>query len=305
MNDFLHEFLFSDLLMWNPHYFKETYKERVEEQDEFDRSHGYIPRDMRGYVKSFYDMDRRKKLSLINEKKINYFEDIDPGYYVGGDHNFSPSGPFENIKLPKAEMYNNPNNARYYNYFLNKKQDDEVILEKHKNDFIKSILGYITDNPAYAQLNEENLKKIPEAERKSRTPIYNSLYEQQSYNPKYEAMNPQIHQYNVKNNLYKKNNEEEEYFKRQLESVTTESIETMEEIDEEIRNFQQLIHTMQNKQQVFIQNDLPKEDTKILEKVNDNKIKEKPKRVYKKKVDIKKDEEVKVKTSKNKKSSDV
>jgi hypothetical protein len=246
MSEFLHEFLFSELNYWNPHFMKETYKERVQEYEDFDKDYNYVPRDLRTYAKYLWDMDRRKKMELVHDKKINSWEDIPVGFCLGSEHNFIVRGKFENVTVPQLDMYKDMTNNRYYNYQLNKDDEDKKVIDKHKNDFLKSILGFTTDNPEFN-------KQIPETS-------INPLYQVQTYNPKFDMLNQQYtrqlqeiemrRQQQLQNQMRMQEShrdydkEIEEQFQKQMEKYNTEASSSMEDLNDQIVQFQEMMEVI-------------------------------------------------------------
>ncbi len=256
MNEFLHEFLFSELNYWNPHYLKETYKERVEEYEDFDKDYNYVPRDLRTYAKYLWDIDRRKKMELVHDKKINSWEDIPVGFYLGSEHNFIVRGKFENVTVPQLDMYKDISNNRYYNYQLNKDQEDKKVIDKHKNDFLKSILGFTTDNPEFSHMTTNN-KKVPETN-------LNPIYQTQVYNSKFDMSHQQYmrniqememrrqqqqqlqYQMQMQRAQQEQEREIEEQFQKHMEKYNMEAYSSMEDLNDQIVQFQEMMEAVKN-----------------------------------------------------------
>ncbi len=256
MNEFLHEFLFSELNYWNPHYMKESYKERVQDYEDFDKEYNYVPRDLRTYAKYLWDMDRRKKLELVYDKKMNNWDEIPAGFYLGSEHNFIVRGKFENVTVPKLDMYADMSNNRYYNYQLNKEDEDKKVIDKHKNDFLKSILGFTTDNPEFANIGS-NDKKVPETN-------INPIYQVQVFNPKFDIPHKQYmknlqemearrqyqqqlqYQMQMQRAQQEYEKEIEEQFQKEMEKYNMEAYESVEDLNEQIVQFQEMMEAVKN-----------------------------------------------------------
>ncbi len=151
MNDFLHEFLFSDLYSWNPHYLVQTKDEILEVQDEFDKKYMYVPNELKKYMKK-------------NNDKI----------IISREHNFKPTGPFENVIVPQLQMYQDLRINKYFNYDINNKKDEKNI------------------NLDFKINNKENI-----FDKSIKIPFNESYY---SYVSKYDNYNPYIEQFNKLSN---------------------------------------------------------------------------------------------------------